>query len=152
VSVTTSSQQLPSFALKNAVMCSVKDVRLAGSMKSREAEPERLRRGGGVAEHLLARERLSRVQKVPKLAALAFALIATLTACGESRDKRTFIVPDGRHVLTEAKPGDVVKCASGGGATVPAPGQGVGGAASEGLSSFSVGTRDDGTVVVRCGS
>ena len=84
------------------------------------------------------------------LAAVAFVLMETLTACSD-REARSFTVPDGRHILLEGKPGDVVKCASGGGATVPPPGQGVGGASSVGVS-MSVETQEDGTVVVRCGS
>ena len=77
------------------------------------------------------------------LAADAFVLMETLTACSD-REARTFTVPDGRHVLSEAKPGDVVKCAGGGGATVPPPGQGVGGASSAG-GSMSVETQEAST-------
>ena len=84
------------------------------------------------------------------MAAVAFVLMEALTACSD-REARTFTVPDGRHVLSEAKPGDVVKCAGGGGATVPPPGQRVGGASGAG-GSMSVETQEDGTVVVRCGS
>jgi hypothetical protein len=47
------------------------------------------------------------VNQLRTLAAVTFVLMATLTACSD-RKARTFTVADGRHVLSEATPGDVV--------------------------------------------
>jgi hypothetical protein len=72
-----------------------------------------------------------------------------MSACGD-RAPRTFTVQEGSHVVSGAKPGDTIKCATGGGAIVQPRGQGVADSPS-GDGSFQVDTRDDGTVVVRCG-
>jgi hypothetical protein len=80
--------------------------------------------------------------------ALLVCFAALISACGD-RAPRTFTVQEGRHVVAGAKPGDTIKCATGGGATVPTRGQGVAGSPS-GDGSFQVGTQADGTVVVRC--
>jgi hypothetical protein len=81
------------------------------------------RGGGGAAGGTLAPRLASNVgESVADAGCRYLRADGELTACSD-REARNFTVADGRDVVSEATPGDVVKCASGGGATVPPPGK-----------------------------